>query len=156
METLLVFFSRSGHTRRLAQEIARACAADLEELHEPRGRAGMLGYLRSGLQAMREVAPPIRPGSHDPARYRRVILGTPVWVGRPAAPMRSYALRHAGRFPTLGLFCTLGGSGAQRCFEELAGCCGRQPVATLAVTEAQLAGSDYAEALQRFVAQMRA
>jgi hypothetical protein len=48
MKTLVVYFSRSGHTRQVAREIASRCGADLEAIREERGRAGLLGYWRSG------------------------------------------------------------------------------------------------------------
>jgi len=47
---LVVFFSRTGTTRGVAEGIARATGADLEELREARSRLGILGWLRSGYE----------------------------------------------------------------------------------------------------------
>ena len=49
-KVLIVYFSRSGATRTLAEAIARALHADLEELKERRSRAGIIGWLRSGYE----------------------------------------------------------------------------------------------------------
>ena len=50
MRTLIVFYSRSGHTRQLAQELVTRCGADLEEIREVRSREGFFGYCRSALR----------------------------------------------------------------------------------------------------------
>ena len=49
-KALVVYFSRSGTTRLLAEGIARAMHADVEELKEQRSRRGLLGWLRSGYE----------------------------------------------------------------------------------------------------------
>jgi len=49
-KVLIVFFSRMGTTRLLAEAIARATHGDLEELKELRSRRGVFGWLRSGYE----------------------------------------------------------------------------------------------------------
>ena len=113
MKTLVVYYSRTGHTEHLAQEIARRCHADLDRIRDPDGadRGGLWGYLRSAWQAACGATPAIRPTTRDPGGYDLVVIGTPVWNWHLAAPVRSYARRHAGRFRRVALFCTEAGSG---------------------------------------------
>ena len=49
---LVVYFSRTGHTRVLAEGIARALGADLEEIRDRTDRTGLLGWLRSGAETV--------------------------------------------------------------------------------------------------------
>ena len=56
-KTLVVFYSRSGTTRRIAVALSEALKCDLEEITEPTPRTGFLGYIRSLLEAMRSVPP---------------------------------------------------------------------------------------------------
>lgn len=44
---LVVYYSRSGTTRKLAQAISQELHCDLEEITETRSRNGLVGYLRS-------------------------------------------------------------------------------------------------------------
>lgn len=98
MKTLVVYFSRSGHTRQVAGDIAKLCGADVGPICELRGRQGPWGYLRSIWQAVCRAAPPIMPTVRNPADYDLVIIGSPIWGMRLAPPVRSYAQLHAERF----------------------------------------------------------
>ena len=78
--TLVVFYSRSGTTRRIAQTLSAALKCDLEEITEPRPRTGFLGYIRSLLEARRKLPSDIAPKTHDVSSYDLVVIGTPVWA----------------------------------------------------------------------------
>ena len=76
--------------------------------------------------------------------YDLVVLGTPVWAGRMASPMRAYIAQERGRFKRIALFCTEGGANGERAMAQVAQLCGKEPVATLIVTERDLgSGADH-------------
>jgi flavodoxin len=153
MKTLVVYFSRSGHTAQVAREIAQRMGADVEEIREARQRAGIWGYCRSALQVLTRAQTPIEPSRYDPAGYDNIVLGTPVWIQRPAPPVVTYARRHAASFKRVAFFCTEGGAGDAQVFQELEKLCGKPPGATLTVTEKQLPQTEHAALLDKFVAQ---
>jgi flavodoxin len=156
MKTLVVYFSRSGNTHQVANEIALRCDADMEPIRENLNREGFWGYLVSSWQALVRAEPPIRKSAKDPAAYDLVIIGTPIWDFGLAPPVRSYARKYASHFKSVAFFCTEGGSGDQRAFDELAQICGKKPVATFAVTEKQLPEPAHIEPLRTFVASLAA
>jgi flavodoxin len=140
-KTLIAFHSRTGHTRRVAQALARRLDADLEEIRIVQPMGGAVGYALCALEAITALTPALRPSRRQVSDYELVVIGTPVWFWRLASPVRSWLAQHRleGR---VAFFCTMGGSGAPRVFramEQLARC---KPVATLALTEAQLDRSD--------------
>jgi hypothetical protein len=53
-DVLVVYFSRTGYTRRMAEEIARTIGADLEEIRDPTKRSGLLGS--GATKVLREMA----------------------------------------------------------------------------------------------------
>ena len=154
MRTLIVFYSRSGHTRQLAQELATRCGADLEEIREVRSREGFFGYCRSALQVLTGGLPPILNPAKNPADYDTVIIGTPVWMQRPAPPVLSYLTQNAAALQQVAFFCTLGGSGDRQTFDEMGRRCGKLPLATLTVTEKELPVALHAMPLAAFVARI--
>lgn len=153
-KTLVVYHSRSGHTRRVAQALAERLDADLDEIVTDTPREGVTGYALCALEAMAQCTLDIRRVRHDPAHYECVLIGTPVWFWSLSSPVRAWVRRHALGGARLAFFCTLGGSGAERAFAQLEAACSRAPEATLALTEAQLAG-DIEPGLDRFVAALR-
>ena len=154
MSTLIVFYSRSGHTRQLAQELATRCSADLEEVREAKSRQGFLGYWRSALQVLTGALPPIQNPAKDPANYDTVVIGTPVWVQRPAPPVQTYLQQKAAALRQVAFFCTLGGRGDRQTFDVMSQRCGKSPLATLAVNEKQLPVELHATQLAAFVARI--
>jgi flavodoxin len=152
MKTLVVYFSRSGHTRQVAYELAQRLSADVEEIKDlSQDRSGVFGYLQSGWQALTGARPRLAPSSKQPKDYALTIIGTPVWNFSLSPPVRAYAAQHESDFNDVAFFCTEGGSGDTRAFAQLAQTCGHQPRATLAVKEKELAPAAHASALEAFV-----
>jgi flavodoxin len=149
---LTVYFSRTGFTRKIAEEIQARCGGDLEAIEDVRGRTGILGYLRSAREALKKDTIEIRPGKSRPKEFDLVILGTPVWASHMSSPMRAYLTAHKGEFKQVAFFCTLGGSGASNVFREMAALCEHEPAATLAVKDADIGRARYGNALHEFAA----
>lgn len=128
---LVIDYSRSGNTHKVAQAIASACGADLEQIRDAKPRHGLWGWIRSGREAMRAIPGEIRPPRRDPADYDLVVLGSPVWAGHVSSPMRAYLGHRSGRLAQVALFVTEGGSGGPKAIAEMSALAGQQPVATL-------------------------
>ncbi len=134
MKTLIVYHSRTGYTRRVAESLARRLHADLDQIVTD-SRDGPLGYVRCALEALGGLRADIRTPRHDPSAYSLVVIGTPVWFWRLSSPVRTYLTARQRRLPRVAFFCTMGGSGARGVFDTMAAVSGRQPVATLALTD---------------------
>ena len=92
---LCVYYSRTGNTKRVMEEIARALDAEVAELTDGVDRSGVGGWLRSGLDAVRRSSPKVKFKAKWPVSdYRLVIVGTPVWAGRCSAPVRSFLKKY--------------------------------------------------------------
>ncbi|MFC7537211.1 flavodoxin family protein [Sphingomonas sp. GCM10030256] len=150
--TLVVFYSRTGHTRMAAHAIAEALDADLEEIREPRRRRG---WWRSLVDVWRERTPPILRPTRHPGDYQLVVVGSPVWAAHMSSPIRSY-LRQSGPLPVAALFVTEGGNGGGKAMEGMAELCGRKPLATLELTRAQLKLGEYRDRIAAFAERLRA
>lgn len=76
---LVIYYSRSGTTRKVAKAMASALGCDIEEITDMRDRRGGIGYLRSLFEAVWQRPSVIAPIAKDPSGYQLVIIGTPVW-----------------------------------------------------------------------------
>ena len=82
-KTLLVYYSFEGNIRFAAEEIAKRCGAELEELkvkNEP-PRKGLAKFLHGGKSALFKDDPGLYPLGKDVRDYESVILAYPVWAG---------------------------------------------------------------------------
>jgi flavodoxin len=153
---LVVYFSRGGNTRRVAEHLATDLGADLEEIVDKTSRSGVFGYQRSGFQAFFRRLAPIAPPAHDPDAYDLIVVGTPIWDMSLSSPVRSYLRRHRSVLPTVAFFCTCIGVGSERVFRQMTEESGREPVARLVLTEHDLAVPATPIAIARFAVQIRA
>lgn len=153
---LVVFYSRTGHTKKLAGEIAAALDADVEEIVETAAsRVNGWTYLRSAWHALSGKATPIRPLYAQPANYDLVIIGSPVWAGNMAAPVRTFLEEYKADLPDIAFFCTMGGSGGEKVIDKMAALAARRPVARLVVTEGELASGHFREKVAVFAGRLR-
>lgn len=154
MSTLVVYFSRTGTTRKVAEAIARSVGADIEAIHEQKDRLGLRGYLRSAFDATLGRWVPIDAIGRDPTRYDLVIVGTPVWGWSLSAPVRAFLSNQARRLPRVAFFVTEGGGGDRRVFGQMAEVVGAEPVATLALVQRDVERGAATRAIESFVASL--
>lgn len=154
MRILVVYFSRTGTTRKVAEAIARGLGADIEAIPEPKDRVGLRGYLRSLFDATLSRWVPIGPIGRDPTRYDLVVVGTPVWGWSVSAPVRAFLSNHARRLSKVAFFVTEGGRGDRRVFDQMAQVLAAEPVATLALLQRDVERGAGSSAIERFVASL--
>jgi flavodoxin len=152
---LVVYYSLSGHTKTLAEQIAREGGWSLARIEDARPRVGKLGYLRSAMSVLFGAKPGIRYSGPELAAFDLIVLGGPVWVGKMAAPLQTFVAKHQHEFNALALFCAYGGSGADKAMKGLASIGSKQPIATLALTDAQLKSNSYGDAMTAFIADLQ-
>jgi flavodoxin len=155
-KTLLVYYSRTGNTRRLAEAIARELRCDVEEIHDTRARLGFIEFLKSCVEALREHHAKIEAVEHDPKAYDLIVIGTPVWAGSVSTPIRAYLGAHVGSFPDVAFFCTLGHQGSSGTFLEMQKLVGRPPLARCVVTAREIAAGGFQPRVAQFVGELAA
>ncbi len=155
MKALVLYYSRTGNTRVVAQQIADELNAELEEIVDRTNRRGILGYLRSGRDAALHRRAKLNPISSKLSDFDLVVLGTPVWRLALSSPIRTFLEEHGDELPRVAFFCTMGNFGSRRVFRQMERMCTKGPVATLAVTEADLKNDDLHGIVESFGRRLR-
>jgi flavodoxin len=135
---LIVYFSRTGTTRKLAESIAHATGADLEELRESKSRLGIIGWIRSSYEGTYRLAADPLPLTHDPEDYDLVFVGSPTWNGALSSPVRGFLKRYGESLKSTALFATCTEKGAESVLDEMAALAAGPPLAKLAIREADV------------------
>ena len=108
LKVLVVYYSSAGHTRTIAEQVARAASADIEKLRgigEPAG-TGTPHYLWNLRRLLLSQKPALAPFQHDARDYDLVILGSPVWLGAFSPFLRSYIRTVPLDGKKVALFCS--------------------------------------------------
>jgi flavodoxin len=90
MKSLVVYYTRTGKTKFVAETIATQLGADIEEIVDLKKRAGTLGWIMSGKDASRKSLTGIAPTRKAPADYDLIVIGTPIWAWSPTPAIRTY------------------------------------------------------------------
>lgn len=100
MKTIVVYYSRKGSNKYLAEKIASRLSCDIEAIR-PRIDAFPLFLMR--------INPGIFPLKHNINSYERVIMVGPIWTGMFIPPLRSFVKRYFNQINNL-VFVTCCGS----------------------------------------------
>ncbi len=154
MNAIVVYYSRSGNTAEVARAIATALDANIEAIVDKTSRKGLVGYMRSAYEATFARLTTIEQPTHDLSRYDLVVMGSPVWNASLSSPVRTFMARHRKDMKAVAFFCTCGGRGAERVFEQMSDVTGKTPADTLVLRERELQRS-YSDKVAGFARELR-
>jgi flavodoxin len=133
MNCLVVYYSKTGLTRKVGEAVSDLLQCDREELLDQKNRNGLQGYVSMALEGPLKKRADIKEPVKDPADYDLVVIGTPIWNMNLSSPVRSYLFRHRGRFKAVAFYATQGSIGSGNAFKEMEKICGKKPVSTMEI-----------------------
>ncbi len=86
-KTIVVYYSRKGSNKYLAEKISKSLSCEIEAIR-PRLNVFLLFLMNIHLG--------IRPLKHNIKEYDKVILCGPIWVGKFIPPLRSFVTKYSG------------------------------------------------------------
>jgi flavodoxin len=106
MKSLVVYYSRTGNAKFVAETIASTIGADIEEVVDLKKRGGPVGFLSGGKDATQGKETEIAETKRQPKDYGLIILGTPVWSSSPTPAILTYIRRNSLADRKVALFFT--------------------------------------------------
>ncbi len=122
MKTLILYYSRTGTTKLVAEMIAKEAKADIEEVIDKKDRSGPVGWIAAGRDAMRKKSTEIGLLKKKIEDFDTIIIGQPVWGWTMVPAIRTLIEKYDLKGKNIALFCTLDGSGFKGCFDETRKC----------------------------------
>ena len=151
---LVVYYSRSGSTRKVAKALARELDADLEEIMDFADRSGKEGYNLCGKEGMMRKEVVIGQTRKDPSNYELVVVGTPIWCFNFSSPVRAYLKKYRKSIKKAAFFCSCGGFPGFA-FWDMAITLGKSPVAKLKVRMKQVKDGSYLANVKEFAEKIK-
>jgi len=148
---LIVYYSRTGITRKVAEALAIKINATVEEIKDTFDRSGAKGYLLAGRDATFKNLTMLETSHVKPQDFDLVIVGTPVWSWTMSVAIRTYLTEQKSKFKKVAFFCTMGSNGDKRTFIEMTGIVNQLPIATMALKTKQVFTDNYENEIQQFV-----
>ena len=130
MNPFVVYYSRTGTTRKVAEKLVALLQCPKEEIYDTVNRKGTLGWLSAGKDATTKKLTKLEKVNIDPTPYSIIVIGTPTWNHTLSSPIRTYCTQYKDRFKKVAFFCTYQYTDDNP-FKEMELLCGKVPVATL-------------------------
>ena len=151
MNTLVVYYSRTGHNEQMAQQLHAALPGDLDQIVDMKKREGMFGCVMSAMLRMKTR---IQFGK-DPAAYDQVVVVTPFWAGALPPATRTYLTENRGKLQDYAVLSVCGmGEENKQARVDVAATAKREPRAMLLLKEAEVAAEASQRQYQAFVEQL--
>lgn len=129
-KTLVAYFSWSGNTRKLAQQVQELTGGDLFEIATakayPEEYRACTEYAKKEKEA--DARPALKGKVQEMDSYDVVFVGFPNWWGTTPMPILTFLEGYDLTGKTVIPFCTHGGGGEQDCFGNFARHAGKATV----------------------------
>lgn len=119
MRVKVVFYSLEGNTKLIAEKIAENLNGDMVELKPKKhyANSGFKKFLWGGKSALMKETPDLEAYDNN-LDYDLIIIGTPVWAGSFAPPIRTFIKDNNLEGKKIAMFACHAGGGANGCFEK--------------------------------------
>ncbi|MCL2045355.1 MAG: hypothetical protein FWG88_03105 [Oscillospiraceae bacterium] len=124
MNTLVVYYSKTGNTEKVAKAIIEKKNCDFDILEYDDKTKKMSSKL-------------------DPALYEHIILLSPIWAFSLAEPMKQYILKHNAAIKQYDLVVTCGGIGLRGCIKNCLSSIGFPPRNAMKFRSKQVKSGDF-------------
>jgi len=152
MNTLVVYYSRTGLTKKIATLISTKLRCNIDEIIDKKDRSGAMGYMSAGKDAMKSALTSITY-THDPKDYDMILIGGPVWAWTVSPAVRTYIDKNADvlKIKRVAFFATQGSSGSDKKFLAMENVLGMKSIATLTVNGKDFKSEVYIQKVERFI-----
>lgn len=112
-KVLVLYYSQTGSTQAVAEEICRQLGADIErfDVTEPYDGTYQQTIMRGQKEMAAGILPEIVPIKANLKKYDTIFLGFPIWYGQPCLPLQALVNSVDLSGKEIVPFCTFGSGG---------------------------------------------
>ena len=120
-KTLILYYSQTGTTEKVAQELQKKLNADIEIIRLENPYTGTYDELveRVGKELKNGTLPKLIPLKTNLSEYDRIFLGYPIWYGTYAMPIAALVKEYNFENKQIVTFCTFGSGGLEASIRDL-------------------------------------
>lgn len=149
---LLVYYSRTWITRKIAQHIEKIIKCDVEEIIDTKSRSWIFWYILAGRDASLKKLTKIKTIQYNPSDYQVLIIGTPVRDFTMATAIRTYISQNKNNLPPKIIFyCTMWSGWDRSTFQDMTHLCAQTPIWTIQFKTKEIIKNQFSQKLDKFL-----
>lgn len=118
---IITYYSHSGNTKYLAEQIQKEIGGEIEEIIPvnpyPNDYNEVVEIAK--IEKAQNIMPELTPFSKNLSDYDTIFVGTPVWWYTMSSPVRTFLAKNNFEGKTIVPFCTHGGGGASSTYTDM-------------------------------------
>lgn len=118
MKVLVVYYSRTGNTRFVAEKIAEQLGAEVCEVIDKKNRKGRVAFVTGGYESIRKKLTKIEV-SKNVDDYDFIIVGSPVWANGITPAIRTFIQQNDFSNKQIACFVTLKGDDPTKALDKM-------------------------------------
>ena len=118
VKVLVVYYSRTGNTRFVAEKIAEQLGAEVCEVIDKKNRKGRLAFVTGGYESIRKKLTKIE-ASITVDDYDLIIIGSPVWANGITPAIRTFIQQNDFSNKQIACFVTLKGEDPKKALDNM-------------------------------------
>lgn len=154
-EILIVYYSRTGKTKKVAEKLMEEFDCDIEEIYDRTSRKGLFGFIKSGYHAKKGKMTAITGEIKDVSDYKTVIICTPVWAGHVCSAIRTYIMLNKDKLKNVAFLSTSGGAKRSSVFSDMQELCLIEPLTKVSISGKDINKGDMEKKLQEFASKIK-
>lgn len=151
MKSLVLYYSRTGKTKLVAEKISQFLNCDIEEIKEMKDRKGIFGFLIAGYEASRRKLTQIQDITKNLNSYELVILCSPVWASSIPPAVRTFLTKFSNEIKNLGLVITFNGIGKNKFLSQIQEIFSKPLKFFISLKAKEIKSSEYLNKIAEFV-----
>jgi flavodoxin len=155
MTYLVVYYSRTGNNRTIAEYIADRLSADIDEIVDKTNRQGRLNWLKAGRDSRAGKLTEIE-FQKNPQDYDTIVIGAPIWAWNPIPPLRTYLQKVNLKGKRVAFFICSQSEAYEKMFPRLEEMTpGVDHIGNFGIIEKRFKNEDYSADLEAFIEQVK-
>ncbi len=154
MKTLVVYYTRTGYTKIVAESVAKGLDCDIEEIVDNKKRNGFIGSAGAYLSPVNKKTT-IEEIKADLRKYDTVIVGTPIWWYTISPAAREFITKNKSKIDDMALFYTCGKDTRINVEADVTDLFGKSPSANVGIESETIKNKTFEKKVDSFVMELK-
>lgn len=148
--SLVVYYTRTGNTKKIALKLKTIMHATCEALVDKDSYKGAIGFIKGGYKSVKKKNGVIEPVKYNPADFDEVIVLSPVWAGTITPAVRTYLKEFGKTIKSVSLITVAASSDESAAVKEINEL-GFSLDKTMSVKDEEVKSGSYESKLNKFL-----
>ncbi|MFA9396935.1 MAG: flavodoxin family protein [Clostridiaceae bacterium] len=149
-KVLVVYYSRTGTTKKVSEKLKESYGYTIEEIKDNKNRKGVINYILSGKDSIKKTDTNIDEPKYNPEDYDLIIIGTPVWASNMTPAIRKYLDTYKDKINKFAVYTCEKGSGGVKAVLGIESLLGKKGECALILNEKEVKDDSFSSKLSLF------